>query len=80
MNADLINALFCAINTLQGTDGGFSPHEKQNAINILFQIGPEFDVAVSALNGFGHTLSVQEKREAIEQLQKRLAEEEKKEE
>lgn len=35
MNRDLINALFCAINVLRGTAGGFSPHEKANAITAL---------------------------------------------
>lgn len=35
MNPDRINALFCAINTLQGNEGGFSPHEKANAIQEL---------------------------------------------
>jgi hypothetical protein len=35
MNRELINALFCAINVLRGTAGGFSPHEKANAITVL---------------------------------------------
>jgi hypothetical protein len=35
MNRELINALFCAINMLRGTAGGFSPHEKASAADVL---------------------------------------------
>jgi len=35
MNRELINALFCAVNFMRGTAGGFSPHEKANAIAAL---------------------------------------------
>ncbi len=35
MNRELINALHCAINALRGTAGGFSPHEKANALDAL---------------------------------------------
>jgi hypothetical protein len=35
MNRELINALFCAVNMLRGTAGGFSPHEKKNAADAL---------------------------------------------
>lgn len=35
MNHELINALFCAVNVMRGTAGGFSPHEKANAIAAL---------------------------------------------
>jgi len=31
MDADRINALACAIAVLEGTAGGYSPHEKMNA-------------------------------------------------
>lgn len=35
MNADRVNALLCAIHAIQGIDGGFSPHEKENAVEQL---------------------------------------------
>lgn len=35
MDKDLVNALFCALESLRGNAGGFSPHEKQNAIEKL---------------------------------------------
>jgi hypothetical protein len=35
MNKPLINALNCALAVLRGTGGGFSPHEKANAIDVI---------------------------------------------
>lgn len=35
MNRELINALFCAVNVMRGTAGGFSLNEKANAIVAL---------------------------------------------
>jgi hypothetical protein len=35
MNADRINALLCAIHSIEGIEGGFSPHEKSNAVQEL---------------------------------------------
>ena len=35
MKQNLINALNCALSALRGTAGGFSPHEKANAIETL---------------------------------------------
>lgn len=35
MNRELITALFCAVNVLRDTGGGFSPHEKKNAADTL---------------------------------------------
>jgi hypothetical protein len=35
MNEQRINALYCALETLRGQGGGFSPHERQSAIEQL---------------------------------------------
>jgi hypothetical protein len=35
INRPMINALFCAVNILKGTEGGFSPHERSSAADVL---------------------------------------------
>lgn len=35
---ELISALACALNTLRGEAGGYSPEEKKKAINTLQQL------------------------------------------
>lgn len=38
MNQDRVNALLCAIAVLDGTSGGYSPHEKYNAKLLLMDM------------------------------------------
>lgn len=47
MNRDRVNALMCAIHAIQGIDGGFSPHEKENAVEELRKMLAEEEKATS---------------------------------